>query len=579
MCDEMDINNILRGKIWDVIRRIEEEKIFIHSEPLVIRISDEKEFSLPLITTLVVINALVARGSMLLYGGYGGGKTTLVKILGRLLTSKSIREIELAIIRAHPQLTEEKMIGRLHVGKLLKEGAEDIVWRRFIKSFWKIIDEINRLSPSAQDVIFSILSEGIAKYFDGVYETKEFVLYATVNPRDVGAYPLGLPFLDRFGIAVPISSPMFDELTDLTESIDEKLHDYDDTRIPGLLTIDELIVVWNLVSRIPLSFESKLFIGALAREFSLCIRTPKETGAFLHSAETICKGCHFNTEYAICNKVYTPLSVRAVKDIARYSKALAWLLGLDNVPLGVVLAIAPFVIWHRVSLSPKYLEKFYGNAFQAVRKLVNDAFKNFIRRMPLYRGFMDLEMGRSDLRILDMLRDAAASDLIVAMDLYPIAELLISKNYQLLQRELINAINKEDSGSVKEILEKINREIPANLKGRFTRIYEKLIRRKRRVFTTSFNEWKKILSELQKIMPDSKEALMRTLKRSRLEIIPLETGYIVIHSTGTLDQAPVFVEVYGIGDAKTIADKISRLMREVKPSEEAGAQSYSLEGI
>ncbi|KKK41725.1 hypothetical protein LCGC14_1182550 [marine sediment metagenome] len=38
---------------------------------------------------------------MLLIGGHGGGKTTVVKLLGRMFTSKSLGEIENSIVRGH----------------------------------------------------------------------------------------------------------------------------------------------------------------------------------------------------------------------------------------------------------------------------------------------------------------------------------------------------------------------------------------------------------------------------------------------------------------------------------------------
>ncbi len=47
---------------------------------------------------------------MLLYGGHGGGKTTLSKYLGQMFLNKTNNEIEQAILRGHPQLTEEKYL-------------------------------------------------------------------------------------------------------------------------------------------------------------------------------------------------------------------------------------------------------------------------------------------------------------------------------------------------------------------------------------------------------------------------------------------------------------------------------------
>ena len=98
-----------------------------------------KEIYLPEILTVTILNALVPNSAMLLIGGHGGGKSTLVKHLGRLFTSISLMEAEDCIIRGHSQLTEEKMIATLNVAKLLS-GEEEVLWRTFTTSFWKILD-------------------------------------------------------------------------------------------------------------------------------------------------------------------------------------------------------------------------------------------------------------------------------------------------------------------------------------------------------------------------------------------------------------------------------------------------------
>ncbi len=573
--DIIALSDDLRRKIWRVIRELEDRKIFIHSELLPVHLRG-RTIQLPLIITLTVLNALVARGSMLLYGGYGGGKTTLVKVLGRLLTSLSISDIEASIVRAHPQLTEEKIVGRLHVGKLLRDGEEKVVWRNFIESFWKIIDEINRLSPSAQDAIFSILSEGIAKYFDGVYVTREYVFYATINPRDIGSYPLGLPLLDRFGMAVPISMPMYDEMVDITEFPDDKLHEFDDSMIPTILSKDELIVIWNLASRINLEDDAKLFISALIREFSACIRTPKELGTFIESAESICRGCHFNTETSICNKTYTPLSVRAGKDLVRYSKALAWLLGTNSVSPNIVFAIAPFVIWHRVHLSPRFVEKFHDNKFIAVKHLVDIAFRDFIKRMPLYRGFLKLEHGNLDLHLVDELKKSSASDLIVATDLYPIASQIINSNYLEIVKDLVNAIKLNDDKKINLILLRANDELPSNLRGRLVRLFETLVKKNRRIFLMALDDLPRLRNELISIIPKLNEVINKTPVKPRVEKIKFNSTYISMHFTGSSKGAPLIIEVYGLGKTKEISDKLSKILNEVHPSADRGDKKNSV---
>jgi len=97
---------ILRNKIWKIINLTQANQLFVHSKNLEIRYhnnsTDEVETKiLPEILSLCVLNALVPNSAMLLIGGHGGGKTTLVKLLGRLFTEKSLNEIESSIIRGH----------------------------------------------------------------------------------------------------------------------------------------------------------------------------------------------------------------------------------------------------------------------------------------------------------------------------------------------------------------------------------------------------------------------------------------------------------------------------------------------
>ena len=49
----------------------------------------------------------------MLYGGHGGGKTTLAKYLGQIFCHLSKDKIEDCILRGHPQLTEESRRARI----------------------------------------------------------------------------------------------------------------------------------------------------------------------------------------------------------------------------------------------------------------------------------------------------------------------------------------------------------------------------------------------------------------------------------------------------------------------------------
>jgi energy-coupling factor transporter ATP-binding protein EcfA2 len=75
------------ANIIKALDRLRVSSLYVHNAEL-----EGAKFSVPelkgrkvyLVETLAVLNALVEKGTMLLYGGHGGGKTTLSKYLGQL---------------------------------------------------------------------------------------------------------------------------------------------------------------------------------------------------------------------------------------------------------------------------------------------------------------------------------------------------------------------------------------------------------------------------------------------------------------------------------------------------------------
>lgn len=98
--------NSLRKKVWKIINLTQANQLFVHSKNLEIKYLEEeskkvKTRALPEILSLCVLNAIVPNSAMLLIGGHGGGKTSLVKLLGRMFTGNSLSEVESSIIRGH----------------------------------------------------------------------------------------------------------------------------------------------------------------------------------------------------------------------------------------------------------------------------------------------------------------------------------------------------------------------------------------------------------------------------------------------------------------------------------------------
>ncbi len=559
-------SEVLRRKVLDVINTVESHGLFVHDSRLVVRCRRDEEsevWEMPLVVTLAVLNALVPRGAMLLYGGHGGGKTTLAKVLGRMMTGAYLSEVEEAVVRGHPQLTEEKMIATLKPGRLLKDGVEEVVWRKFVTSFWKIVDEVNRLTPYTQNILLSLLAEGRVKFYDAVYECDHFVLYATMNPQDPGTFEVGLPFLDRFGIAVPITMPSVTEIPFILAGQDEKLYGYDPYyQVPQILSVEELISIWRLVDEVSVDEEATLFISNLMSEFSACERVSKENATLLRPDTGLCDGCHFNVEKSICNKVVTPLSVRAAKDMLRYSKALAWLLGLEKVTVDVVYAVAPYTVWHRVKYPDKHLMEapYYGDQLKFTLNLMRLVRERFSARRKVLEVFEKFKAGEGGDKELRMLEEWGRSDLVVKVEVAPKAQYLAGKEYRKMMEMLKKALN---SGSIEE-LEKVRDAVVSGgaIPNRFEmlrRVEEAIYEQTKKSYMVKFVDWETVYAKLAERFPELQEPLKQTFNPPKSRFIKSREITIAVHATGKHSDDPVFIEVAGGRKAMEVA----RLIEEV----------------
>ena len=542
----------LRRKIWLAMDILKREKLYLHSKKILVD-TPKGTYEFPVVIGFSILNAIVGNGSMLLYGGYGYGKTMLLKYLGRILTGISMGEIEASILRSNPQLTEEKIVARLHLGRLISKGEEVVIWRRFVKSFWKIVDEINRLSPAAQDAILSLLGEGIAKYFDETYYVPRYVLYATLNPRDVGTFPLGMPLLDRFGIAVIVEAPSLEDVAEVVNAPDDKV-----TKriVPSIMTIEELVDIWGYVWTLPLSDDARLFISMLVKELSLCDRVNKETGIFLVVGSKICSGCRFEPLDTACKIVYTPLSIRAQRDLVRYSKALAWLLGLEEVPLSVVVTVAPYVLWHRLKFADKYLERKFYNKFELAKEIVNIVLRNFLQRTPLMNAYEDLKRGIVDTNMVISIKNAANNDLILKHEVLPKIDMLLEDRYVTMASRLMAAIKNGSENEIGVILEEAKKKLSSDQYEILRNTYESELRKNGKCLIVPFKTWKENVQRVSNILQEPK--IVETLDPPKTLRIHRELEFIEIYTFGSAETSPVFIMVYSITDK--LYNKIAEVM-------------------
>lgn len=430
-----------QSKIIDILDDLRNHNLYVHNDKLEFAEFDSGEFSdrpVYLVETLATINSIVNKGAMLLYGGHGGGKTTLSKYLGQVFLNKSEYQIEKAILRGHQQLTEEKMLGSLNFKQILspdlipEDGDIDVKWNEFVKSEWKIIDEINRLSPYAQNILLSLLAEGVVKYQNQSYPIGDFTVFATMNPPDEGNEILPPPFMDRFALALPITMPDHSTLQTIGKIDDSEKNDFSFALDNGVLN-----EIKDEVSKIKYDSDAEEFINNIVSEYRLCDRIVKEASDSITVDNGLCTNgseCRYFTTELPCSKIKQPLSVRVKQDLYKYGKALAWFLGSEKVKTIHIKALAPYMIWHRSKLSKQYISKnikdnFNNNKFsvnanldgtEKIVSLISNRFefrmKNFLID---YKKAINADLNIDDLEKLIDKCSGNEQDLMIKKEIHP----------------------------------------------------------------------------------------------------------------------------------------------------------------
>ncbi|HDZ19432.1 MAG TPA: MoxR family ATPase [archaeon] len=573
MSTKLGEEEILRKKVWKIINIVQSNLLFVHSKNLEISYLEKKRIkrkNLPEILSLCILNALVPNSAILLIGGHGGGKTTIAKVLGRMFTASSLSEIENSIIRGHPQLTEEKLIGTLKLGKLMKDGEEEVVWRKFVTNFWKIIDEVNRLTPYAQDILLSLLAEGTVKYYDSIATINKFCLFATINPHDVGTFELSQPFLDRFGISIPISMPGSHDLQLILSGKDEKYSGFDElVQVPEVLTIDELMEIWYQVNRINFSSEVNNYIHAIIREFTLCARIDKGNMEDLKPSTGLCSGCHFNTAQNICNKIDSILSVRVAKDLLRYSKAIVWLLGIDNIDVKIVNTIAPYIISHRVAYVKRELDKspYFGNKYEFSKKMLEVVQKRFKTRENSYKIAERFREGKPKETDLTDLKKLEKNDLIVKFDLISFAKSVSgNKEYAPIAQQIKEASKKGNIDELAELRNKLMQKIDLPNRGDLIEwCNRELYKQTVTDYVIKYSYWKEVWADIAAEFSNLDQPLKEAFSQRQTKQIRTEDLLIEINVTGTTDDSLVNIQISGGSEAlklRTILDNLDYIQKE-----------------
>jgi len=380
-----------RKKIEQLIESLEELRLHVGRKDMAV---GGQGINAPLYFSLA--NACLRNHAVLLYGGMGANKTTLVNLLGASFLSLDLEAVEDLMISGHPEQTEEKIVGFLDPRQWMEptSGPTRVLWTGWAQSRWKLINEINRFPGGKQNLFLEILQKRRISYAGQVCSPGDTCYFATMNPEFSSTYPVDQALLDRISACVPATQPDF--LAGLLLAEREREVRELARELPRF-TCGEFESLPGLVAEKPVKSQVELAILCLLRDFTLCERAPAYDKSQLSKAKPsmgLCSGCHYwNNPEAVCWQVDEGLSDRVRQDLRAFTRAFAFLLDMDA-DLQVLRAVAPYVIWHRVTPLPSALEKpqYFGAGRLAY---VSDLVEKSINRTMNERAEMNLIYSRA----------------------------------------------------------------------------------------------------------------------------------------------------------------------------------------
>ena len=261
--------------------------------------------------------ALVARGHVLLQGAPGLGKTLLAKTFAAAIGGDFQR------IQGTADLMPADIVG-VHV--------YDAAAARFsfrpgpLFASVVLVDEVNRAGPKTQSALLEAMEERQVSAEREVFQLpEEFIVVATQNPREFeGTYPLPESQLDRFMLRVDVDYPVRDAEAEVLRRYGAR---FDATgQLPAqVVPIDPVLL-------------------QAARAAAAAMHVSEALSAYVLDLASASRGDP---------RVALGLSTRGALALLRAARVAAGLRGADFVTPDEVKEVAPWIVPHRLQLTPE----------------------------------------------------------------------------------------------------------------------------------------------------------------------------------------------------------------------------------
>lgn len=279
----------------------------------------------------LVITAMLTGGHVLIEDVPGVGKTKLVSSVARSCGGTFGR------IQMTPDVMPSDITGftMINTQTGVNEFRKGAAFCNFL-----LADEINRASPKSQSALLEIMEEGHVSLDGNIYPLpKPFMVLATQNPVETyGTYHLPEAQMDRFVMKISMGYP---DKTDELAILERNESSLTPNTLEPVITCEDITTLKEKVRLVRCSDNIRKYIIELVN--------------------------------ATRNAEYIKLGVSPRGSIALYntSKAMALISGRAYVIPDDVKLLAPYVLAHRIILTPKG-RSVCGSSENAVEKLLSE---------------------------------------------------------------------------------------------------------------------------------------------------------------------------------------------------------------
>lgn len=279
----------------------------------------------------LVIAAMLTGGHVLIEDVPGVGKTKLVSSVARSCGGTFGR------IQMTPDVMPSDITGftMINTQTGVNEFRKGAAFCNFL-----LADEINRASPKSQSALLEIMEEGQVSLDGSIYPLpKPFMVLATQNPVETyGTYHLPEAQMDRFVMKISMGYP---DKTDELAILERNESSLTPNTLESVITCEDITALMEKVRLVRCSDNIRKYIIDLVN--------------------------------ATRNAEYIKLGVSPRGSIALYNtaKAMALISGRAYVIPDDVKLLAPYVLAHRIILTPKG-RSVCGSSENAVEKLLSE---------------------------------------------------------------------------------------------------------------------------------------------------------------------------------------------------------------